>query len=90
MNKHEAIYKLYPNVKYIHGDTAYDENENEVTYDNTLVEAEVSKSTYQQQRKIAYASIQEQLDMQYWDKINGTTTWKDHIDSIKAQYPKGE
>ena len=35
-----------------------------------------------------YASIQEQLDMQYWDAVNGTTTWKDHIAAVKAKYPK--
>lgn len=35
-----------------------------------------------------YASVQEQLDMQYWDAVNGTTTWKDHISAVKAKYPK--
>ena len=33
-------------------------------------------------RKVAYGSIEEQLDMMYWDQVNGTTTWKDHIASI--------
>src|SRR6056300_1289136 len=28
-------------------------------------------------RATAYPSIQEQLDMQYWDKVNGTTNWQD-------------
>ena len=28
--------------------------------------------------------------MQYWDAVNGTTTWKDKIASIKAKYPKGQ
>jgi len=35
-----------------------------------------------------YLPVQEQLDMQYWDSINGTTTWKDHIAAVKAKYPK--
>ena len=35
-----------------------------------------------------YASIGDQLDMQYKDAINGTTTWKDHIAAVKAKYPK--
>ena len=35
-----------------------------------------------------YASVQEQLDMQYWDAVNGTTTWKDHVAAVKAKYPK--
>jgi hypothetical protein len=36
-----------------------------------------------------YPSIQEQLDMQYWDNVNGTTTWKDAIAKVKADNPKG-
>ena len=39
-------------------------------------------------RAMAYAQIGDQLDMQYWDQVNGTTTWKDHVASVKAQYPK--
>ena len=35
-----------------------------------------------------YLPVQEQLDMQCWDSINGTTTWKDHIAAVKAKYPK--
>tara|TARA_R100000315_G_scaffold54323_1_gene28181 strand:+ start:277 stop:645 length:369 start_codon:yes stop_codon:yes gene_type:complete len=35
-----------------------------------------------------YLPVEEQLDMQYWDSINGTTTWKDHIAAVKAAYPK--
>ena len=42
---------------------------------------------YKEQRQDAYATISDQLDMQYWDKVNNTTTWKDHIASVKAQYP---
>jgi hypothetical protein len=43
---------------------------------------------YRVDRRNAYGSIQDQLDMQYWDSENGTTTWKDAIDAIKAKYPK--
>ena len=39
-------------------------------------------------RKEEYKSIQEQLDMQYWDAVNGTTTWKDHIAQVKSNNPK--
>ena len=35
-----------------------------------------------------YASIGDQLDMQYKDAVNGTTTWKDHVAAVKAKYPK--
>ena len=39
-------------------------------------------------RQAAYASITDQLDMMYWDEVNGTTTWKDHIAQVKADNPK--
>lgn len=43
---------------------------------------------YVLQRASAYPSIQEQLDMQYHDSVNGTTTWADAIAAVKAEYPK--
>ena len=45
---------------------------------------------YQRDRVKLYPSIQEQLDMQYWDSVNGTTIWADTIATIKQQYPKSE
>ena len=41
-------------------------------------------------RQAAYPSIGDQLDMQYWDQVNGTTTWKDAIAQIKSDNPKPE
>ena len=43
---------------------------------------------YKQSRQESYASIPDQLDMMYWDKVNGTTTWKDHITQVKEDNPK--
>jgi len=43
---------------------------------------------YQRKREKEYPSIQEQLDMQYWDNVNGTTTWKDAIAKVKSDNPK--
>jgi hypothetical protein len=45
---------------------------------------------YIQARQEAYGSVQEQLDMQYWDGVNGTTTWADHIAQVKSDNPKPE
>ena len=39
-------------------------------------------------RKNDYPSWQDQLDMQYHDKKNGTTTWEDTLQTIKEKYPK--
>ena len=52
------------------------------------VQAEYDANQYQRDRATAYPSIQEQLDMQYWDKVNGTTNWEDAIAKVKADNPK--
>jgi hypothetical protein len=43
---------------------------------------------YAQYRVEAYPSIGDQLDMQYHDSVNGTTTWADAIAAVKAKYKK--
>ena len=88
MDKHQAIYKLYPNVTVIRGDVAYDKDEQEVTYDNNAVEALMAANAYKEARATAYAPLSEQLDMQYWDAMNNTETWLDHIRSVKEAHPK--
>ena len=68
-------------------------------YDNMLKEVAASTSTivevddtpvvtYVDARIAAYASIGDQLDMQYHDAVDGTTTWKDHVAAVKAAHPK--
>ena len=52
--------------------------------------AEYDANQYQRDRATAYPSIQEQLDMQYWDKVNGTTNWEDAIAKVKSDTPKPE
>jgi hypothetical protein len=52
------------------------------------VQAEYDANQYQRDRATAYPSIQEQLDMQYWDKVNGTTNWEDAIAKVKSDNPK--
>ena len=43
---------------------------------------------YKTARQEAYGSWQQQMDMLYWDEVNGTTTWKDHIAQVKTDNPK--
>ena len=43
---------------------------------------------YAQYRAEAYPSIGDQLDMQYHDSVNGTTTWADAIAAVKTKYAK--
>ncbi len=49
-----------------------------------------AKIKYSRDRGYAYPSIQEQLDMIYWDKKNGTKKWEEVIDKVKADNPKPE
>ena len=61
---------------------------NEILAKQQELIAEYNSTQYQRNRAKAYPSIQEQLDMQYWDKVNGTDTWEQAINAVKAQYPK--
>jgi len=88
MDKHSAIYKLYPSVVTIRGDMAYDKDEQEVTYDNNAIDALVASETYKDLRATEYPSIVDQLDYIYH---NGIDAWKTNmIDPVKTKYPKGQ
>ena len=81
---------------------AFDADGNSVTLDQSKIDAaRTSLDTaaaailYKTQRTgsagttdTIYASVGDQLDMQYKDAVNGTTTWKDHVAAVKAKYPK--
>ena len=61
---------------------------NEILAKQQELIAEYNSKQYQRDRAKAYPSIQEQLDMQYWDNVNGTDNWEQAINAVKAQYPK--
>ena len=48
------------------------------------------ENSWIEDRLQAYGSLNSQLDMQYWDQVNGTTVWKDHVAKVKSDYPKPE
>jgi hypothetical protein len=85
------------NVKYISG---ADENGSAIfkdTQDFTWSQVSAKKAElqtdydnkqYQRDRADAYPSIQDQLDMQYHDAVDGTTTWKDAVAKVKSDNPK--
>ena len=52
------------------------------------LDTEYDNNQYQRDRATVYPSIQEQLDMQYWDNVNGTTNWENAIAKVKADNPK--
>ena len=61
---------------------------NEILAKQQELIAEYNANQYQRDRAKEYPSIQEQLDLQYWDKVNGTNKWQDAINAVKAKYPK--
>ena len=72
--------EVYSNIKVL-DDTATLPSEAEVN-------AKIAELKVIQDRILAYGSIGDQLDMQYKDQINSTTTWKDHIAKVKSDNPK--
>ena len=38
-------------------------------------------------RRSAYGDLGNQLDMQYHDSVDGTSTWKDHVAAVKTANP---
>ena len=52
------------------------------------LEKEFSDNEYARNRASAYPSTGDQLDMQYHDQLDGTTTWKDAVAKVKADNPK--
>tara|TARA_X000001316_G_C918265_1_gene32431 strand:- start:508 stop:807 length:300 start_codon:yes stop_codon:yes gene_type:complete len=96
----EAILKINPNAEVsVGGDSLED-----ITWHNGTtpiskadieakmaeLETEYDNNKYQRDRATAYPSIQEQLDMQYWDKVNSTTNWEDAVAKVKTDNPKPE
>ena len=53
------------------------------------LQAEWDAQEYARNRKVEY-DLLNQLELQFDDEENGTTTWKDAINAIKAKYPKPE
>jgi hypothetical protein len=62
--------------------------ESELNSWNIELEAEYDAQEYARNRKAEYDALN-QLEMQYDDEEDGTTTWKDAIAAIKTKYPKG-
>jgi len=96
----KAILKINPNASF----SVNADDINQITWHNGTtpiaiediqtkiieLENEYTADEYKRNRAVEYKSLTEQLDMQYWDAVNGTTNWQDHINAIKTKYPKPE
>ena len=92
VTKNDSIFRLYSDVVSV-GEkdgvfTAYDKDGKEVSINMSDVDADFAKIDYQNKRHKEYPDWQTQMDLQYWDAINGTTKWKDLITKIKSDNPK--
>ena len=96
----EAIRNLRPTASFSLIDDDYSKliwystdvdipSKEDVDAEITRLQAEYEAKQYQRDRAVAYPSIQEQLDLLYWDKVNGTDNWEQAIAAVKAEYPKG-
>jgi len=52
------------------------------------LKAEYEAKQYQRDRAKEYPPITEQLDMMYWDKVNGTDNFLKAIQAVKDKFPK--
>ena len=91
----EAEYQTQ--VKYVsgadeNGSAIYKDTQDftwsEVLAKQTELQADYDAKQYQRDRAKAYPSWQDQMDMQYHDQVNGTTTWADAIAKVKSDFPK--
>ena len=94
INKGLAISSLEPDAEFVVvDDTEIRWMSKDITQPtDEAIEAELARlkavEAYQKPRRESYPPIGEQLDMLYWDQVNGTTTWKDSITKVKTDYPK--
>ena len=93
-----AIKKINPNAEF----TIHSDDINKIDWLNGTtpisvsdiqakmleVQADYDAKDYQRKRADEYPSWQEQMDMQYKDLLNGTTTWKDAVAKVKSDNPK--
>ena len=89
MDKHSAIYKLYPNVITIRGDVAYDKNEQEVRYDSNAVDALVASEAYKDKRAAEYPLFTDYLDGIVKGDNAQVQAYIDACNAVKNKYPKG-
>jgi len=60
----------------------------EIETEKARLLTEWTANEYARSRKEEYDALN-QLEMQFDDKEDGTTTWEDAINAIKTKYPKG-
>ena len=97
--RHKAILELRPEGGFSlndEGEVTFnaeglnEPSESEIKTVMDRMQAEYDVQAYARNRASAFQGIGigAQLDLQYWDQVNGTTTWKDAVAKVKSEYPK--
>ena len=88
MRKHDAIYKLHPQVVTIRGDDAFDADGNPVTYDETAVQAYIDSHAYIAKRQAEYPPFTDYLDGIAKGDQAQIDKYIADCQAVKAKYPK--
>tara|TARA_R100001082_G_scaffold84222_1_gene50905 strand:- start:569 stop:901 length:333 start_codon:yes stop_codon:yes gene_type:complete len=78
--------KIYSNLKVLDGGSK--PSEADVNAGLKKLQDDFDAKEYSRKREVQYPSLKEQLDLQYWDQVNGTTKWKEAIAKVKSDNPK--
>lgn len=95
MDKAQALQSLRPGAQWVlRGDELewLDQEQTaptaeEIDSEVVRLQEDYAAKEYQRLRKAEYDKLN-QFEMQFDDAANGTTTWVDAINAIKAQFPK--
>ena len=84
----DANNKIYANLVILDGGSKPTESDCTSGLAALQTAWDLENDSYKSKRRAAYPDLETQMDQQYWDSVNGTTTWKDGIAKIKSDYPK--
>jgi hypothetical protein len=87
----KRLNKPYTSQEYVELASYCNENNLKIEDKGSFLETVENKNIlpeYILNRMETYPNISEQLDMLYWDKVNGTNKWQEMITNIKNKYPK--
>ena len=88
MNKHDAIYALYPLVVTVSNDEAFDAQGNRVEIDIASVNALVDSNAYKAKRAAEYPDYRDYLDGLVKNDQAQMQAYIDACLAVKAKYPK--
>jgi hypothetical protein len=90
IDKFTVIHKLNPTVVTLRGDTAYDANGNEVSYDAVAVQTYIDNHAYIAKRQAEYPNFTDYLDGVVKGNQAQIDAYIAACQAVKTKYPKPE